>query len=504
MDLSIKKKSFKIPSVFTIILFLMLLIVVITWIPGTVQQSIDKNGDPTNAHILGIMDIFEATIQGIMARADVIAFVLAIGAYIYLILKSQSLEAAMGLMIKKLKGKEIWLIPICIMFFGLSGTIYNMCEETIAYYPILIPVMMFAGFDAMTTIMVVTFGAGMGVLGSTIAPFSVIIASGVMDISPMDGIVWRILIFLLCMAATIFFTMQYAIKIKKDPTKSIVYKDREIHKSTFGHLEELPEFTKKRKAICGVFVANFVIMVLLELPWYTFFGMDPDTWSGNGSQGYIASLLIEWFPFLTTTAFSDIDGGLFIDLATLFFISSFVVGVLMWKSEEDHINSVIGGASDLLGVALIISTAGGVGILLDGNHSNFGATVAGGIASGIGSMPAWAFVLFCYIVFIPIAFLIPSTSGFALAILPLFLNSAQQIGCESGVVTAFVCAEGFVNLITPAGLPMACLGLAKVNYADFWRGCWKLILSAFLIPLVMLPLGALINSAAFDGSSILF
>ena len=495
LNLKKKKKFLKLPSVFTIIIIIMLLIVFVSWIPGAVPNTIDitANGKKTtyHPHRLGIFDVFHAMLYGIETRGGIIAFIFAIGAYIYFILDSKALDAGVGVMLKKLKGKEIFIIPVFIIFFGLSGSIYNMCEETVAYYPVLLPIMIFAGFDVITTVMVITFGAGMGVLGSTIAPFSVIIGSSTLGTSAADGLIWRLIIFLACMGLTITVTLFYAIKVKKDPTKSIVYYRREEHKKHFGHIEELPEFTLKRKIICVIFVVTFLLMVLIELPWNTFLNISDDSWYGQEHKvGLVSLALSKAFPFLFTSIFSSQDGGLFIDLATLFFIASLIIGFMNWKGEEKHIEKTLTGAKDLFGVALIVSTAGGVAILLDNNHTAFGYTLGESISNLVNHMSAPAFLVVCFIAFIPISFLIPSTSGFAISILPLFKTAATNLHCQSGLVTSYVCAEGWINLFTPAGLPMACVMIAKISYKDFLKGTWPLILGGFLIPLIFIPFGA--------------
>ena len=482
------------PSVFTIIIGIMVLIIAISWIPGVVpKQAIIQNGKTYYPRKLGILDALHAFLQGIKSRGDIIAFILAIGAYIYLVIKSKALEAGIIGMLKKLKGKEIWIIPVCITFFGLGGTIYNMCEETVAYYPILTPILFYVGFDPLVAIMTITFGAGMGVLGSTIAPFSVIIGSHVVGVNPLKGIIFRILIFFAAMGCTIVITMLYARRVQRYPEKSIIYHLKLKHQMAFGDFQEV-SFTKKRKAIFIVFILTFVIMTLLELPWNVFFHISNDAWYGHGGQnGLISYFLAHHFPYVFTSIFSSQDGGLFIDLATLFFVMSLIVGFLSWEGEKKHIHKTVTGAGQLLGVALVVAASGGVSILLDGNHTALGFTISNAISGQIGGMDKVAFAVTTFMIFLPIAFLIPSTSGFAITVLPLFKSAAMKSHCESGLVTSFVCAEGFINLFTPAGIPMVCVSIAKIKYSEFIKGVWPLILSAFATALVLITIGAAVT-----------
>ena len=482
----------------------MIIIVIISWIPGTVLHKITIF-DPIKhkyvayfPHKIGLFDAVRALFQGITARGAIVAFILAIGAYIYKILDSGALEAGIGVLLHKLRGKEIYLIPLCILFFGFGGTTYNMAEETIPFFPILIPVLMFAGFDVMTTILVITFGAGMGVIGATISPFSTVIAAGILNISILKGIVWRLLIFFVCMGFVISFTMWYAHRVRQNPHKSVLdYRASDLQKH-FGHYKSLPKMTKQRKMILIVFIVVFVLMVLIELPWGTFFNVPPNKFGmfspQTGGLSFVGYYLNKYFPYLTTSIYSSQDGGIFLDLAVLFFFATLVIAFLNWKGESQFVSDYILGAKELLIVGLIIAAAGGITVLLDNNHTGFGYAVGNAIASGVANMTAPQFIIVAFLAFVPLSFLIPSSSAFATAILPLFSKAAAHTGSQSGLITAYTTAGGFVNLFSPTGVPIACLTLAKISYRDFWKGTWFLIVAAFVIPLVLLPLGALLGS----------
>ena len=85
-------------------------------------------------------------------------------------------DATLGALLKKMQGKEKWLIPILMTFFAIGGTTYGMQEEAVAFYALIVPIMLAAGYNAMTAVMVIVLGGGVGVLGSTINPFSIGIA----------------------------------------------------------------------------------------------------------------------------------------------------------------------------------------------------------------------------------------------------------------------------------------------------------------------------------------
>ena len=86
------------------------------------------------------------------------------------------------------------MIPILMAVFALGGTTYGMAEESLAFYALVITVMIAAGYDALTGAAVVLLGCGIGALGSTINPFATGIASGFAGIPISEGLVGRLVI----------------------------------------------------------------------------------------------------------------------------------------------------------------------------------------------------------------------------------------------------------------------------------------------------------------------
>ena len=125
-------------------------------------------------------------------------------------------------MVEKLKGKEKWMFPILMTVFAIGGTTYGMAEETMAFYALIITVMLAAGYDSLSAGALILLGAGIGTLGSTINPFATGIASGFAGTTISEGIVGRLVLLIVGTIIGIFFVMRYAEKVKKDPAKSMV------------------------------------------------------------------------------------------------------------------------------------------------------------------------------------------------------------------------------------------------------------------------------------------
>ena len=154
---------------------------------------------------------------------DIALFILVIGGFLGVTMKTGAIQAGIAGLVQKMKGREKWLIPALMSVFALGGTSFGMAEESLAFYALVITVMIAAGYDALTGAAVVLLGCGIGVLGSTVNPFATGIASGIAGVSLSDGIVGRLVILIAGLAIGIFFVMRYAERVKADPSGSLVY-----------------------------------------------------------------------------------------------------------------------------------------------------------------------------------------------------------------------------------------------------------------------------------------
>ena len=154
---------------------------------------------------------------------DVALFIIVIGGFLGVTMKTGAIQAGIGRLVQRLRGKERWMIPLLMIVFAIGGTTYGMAEESLAFYALVITVMIAAGYDALTGAAIVLLGCGIGVLGSTINPFATGIASGFAGIPISEGLVGRLVILIVGLAVGIFFVMRYADRVKKDPSRSVVY-----------------------------------------------------------------------------------------------------------------------------------------------------------------------------------------------------------------------------------------------------------------------------------------
>jgi uncharacterized ion transporter superfamily protein YfcC len=483
-----KKGGFKVPTAYTVLVLLLILVVIATWIIPAGQYDKNEDGEPIPgsyheveqnpqkilsdglmAPVNGMYGIEgeDGSVSvynwgGLYGAIDVALFVLVIGGFLGMTMATGAIDAGIGKITTALKGREKWMIAILMIVFALGGTSYGMAEESLAFYGLIIAVMIAAGYDALTGVAVVMLGAGIGVLASTVNPFATGIASGFAGVSIADGLVSRIIILVVGTAVGIIFVTRYADKVKKDPSKSLVYDQKEDNEKRFlrsGGAEAMPEFDGRRKAILVLFALAFLIMIYSVIPWEDL-GLPFPTW---------------WWWFGEFTA--------------LFLGFAIVIGLVGGLGEAGISETFINGARDMLGVALVIGLARGISVIM--TNGLIIDTVLFWAESAVGDLGGVAFINLVHLLYLPLGFLIPSSSGLATVSMPIMAPLADTASVDrSLVVTAYQSASGLLNIVTPTfAVVMGGLALGRVRFDKWLRFTLPVLIILLILYAVVLSIG---------------
>ena len=486
-----KKKGFKMPSSYTVLFILIIILAILTWIIPAGEYEKNEAGQlvagtykTVQSNPQGIYDIFMAPVYGLIGNKlttgsiGVAFFILIIGGFLGVITETGALDIGIASVIKKNKGKEKRLIPLLMILFAIGGTTYGMAEETIAFYPLLIPIMIGVGFDTITAVAVILVGSQIGCLASTVNPFATGVASDTAGISIADGIVWRLVFLVVMVAISIFYVYSYATKIEKNPEKSFVYSQRKENLELFKIPESSEAMTKKQLYILWIFILTFFIMILSLIPWGDF-GIKIFEQFNDALLGLpvIGGLFRHASPFGT---------WYFSEITMLFFVSSVLIGVVYGMSEDKFLEVFLKGSADLIGVALICAVSRGIQIIM--NDGLITATILHWGEIGLKGLSAQLFITLTYLFYLPMSFLIPGTSSLAGATMGLLGPMAEFVHVRSHlVITAFQAASGVLNLFTPtSGVVMGALAIARIDIIVWIKFLAKLILIVILMSIVIL------------------
>jgi uncharacterized ion transporter superfamily protein YfcC len=343
-----------------------------------------------------------------------------------------------------------------------------MAEESLAFYLLIVTVIIAAGYDALTGAALILLGAGIGVLGSTINPFATGIASEFAGVSISDGIVGRLVILVIGTAIGIWWVIRYARRVHASPDASLLGADRAANEAFFRERgasadDAVPdEITGRHKAILIAFFLAFGVMIYGVIPWEDLGIPLPTLWW--------------WFPEMTAS----------------FLFFAIVIGVLARMPEGTFTAGFVDGARDLLGVALIIGIARGVTVIM--NNGMITDTVLNWAEQAVAGLGGVAFINLMYGLFIPLSFLIPSSSGLATVAMPIMAPLASFADVpEQLVVTAYQAGNGLVNLVTPtSAVVMGGLAIARVGYGTWVRFVWPVLVMLAILTIVVLSVGVLV------------
>ncbi|MFD8947410.1 YfcC family protein [Streptomyces xanthophaeus] len=400
--------------------------------------------------------------------AGVFLFVLAIGAFITVVFATGALDRGIALLAHRLRHRGALLIAAVMLVFSVLGTVEGFAEETLGFYGLLVPMMLALGYDRLVAVGSAILGAGIGVLCSTVNPFATGVASSAAGISLGDGIVLRSVMWVVLTTVTILYVIRYARRVQKDPAASLcgfLPGDRE-QQATAEDQEE-PELTRLHKAVLVLLVLVFSFMIFSVVPW-------AGALTGAADADAYAWELGWSFP----------------ELSALFLCAAVLVGLVARMGEAELSSTIIQGAADFISPALVIMLARGVTVIM--NNSKITDTVLHSIEGVVKGTSSSLFAVIVFLVNLPLAFLIPSTSGHATLAMPILAPLADFAGVSRAlVVTAWQSASGWMNLWVPTtAVTIGGVALAKVGYDRYLRFVWPLLAILLVLICGFLALGA--------------
>ena len=467
--------SSRFPTAYTILFLLIVFVAALTWIiPAGKYDRVMSEEVGREVAVPGTYQVVEAKPQGFVdvmlaptagfynpdsyvANAiDVALFVLFLGGFLGVMNATGAIDTGIRSAMRRLEGRELWMIPILMTLFAFGGTTYGMAEETLAFYAILIPVIISAGYDAVTGVAIVMVGAGIGVLGSTINPFATVIAANAASIPFTDGLGLRLVLLIGGLVICAIYVMRYAKRVKEDPSRSVVAKQWDAHREHFlqEHDDGLSKstLTGTQSVALVIFALTFLVMI----------------WGVSSQDWWMAQM-----------------GGLFMGAAIL-------IGLIARLGEKKLTESFVDGARDLLGVALVVGLARGIVVIME--QGMIADSILHSAETTLGGLPELAFINLMFWIEVGMSFFVPSSSGLAVLSMPILAPLADFAHVDRAlVVTAFQSASGLVNLVNPTfAVVLGGLAIGRVSYDRWLVFIWPLLLILTVFITAVISIGALL------------
>ena len=453
-----KKFQLKAPNPMLLLAVMVLICALATYIvpAGVFDRVTDPNTgklvvDPNSFHFveqnpIGLFDLFQSFTLGLQNSAQIIFFLFIIGGAFGVMDATGAIKCGMGNMVKKVAGREILLVPVTMIVFGLGSCFAANYEELLPFVPLLIPICIAMGFDSLTALGIVFAAAGAGYGGGCTNAFTVGVAQGIAGLPLFSGIELRFAAFVALLGVSIVYIMRHAYKVKRNPASGSMYElDRQ--REEVIDLNTVEPLTKRQIAVILIFV------------------------------GGIAALIIGVLQF-----------GFYIDeLAAIFLVVAILAGMAGGLSPNTIVDEFLKGCGNLLFANMMIGMCSAATMTM--TNAQILDTIVNALASLLTGLPPILSACGMFVVQDLINILIPSGSGQAAVTMPIMAPLADLLGVtRQTAVLAFQFGDSFTNVVTPTGSTiMAALAMSKIPYGKWLKFflplffLWWLVAFAFLI-----------------------
>jgi uncharacterized ion transporter superfamily protein YfcC len=413
-------------------------------VPGT-YQKLKRNPQ-------GFINILQAPVKGIYDSIDIILFTLIIGGFMFVFNETGAMTKGISWISYTMKGREPLLIAILTIVFSFFAGSYGMAEESLVFYPILVPLFLAAGYDLLVPLAIIFGGTTLGALASFSNPFSTIIASNAAGINWMDGLTERLLLWVIITVLFVWYILKYAAKIKKDPGASLVYKiDGVVHPPYNVNISVqtvIPELEWKTKWLLFIYLSTFLSMIA-------------------------GVVFLKWW---------------MIEMSALFIGSSILIALIGRINEKTFVKEFIKGAESLLYVAFIIGVARGVTIVL--NEGRISDSILFYTADLVQGMSPAIFILALLLFYLVFSLFIQSSSGMAVLTMPIIGALAIIINIPGReIVNSYLYGLNIMSFIAPTGLVLPALAMVNISIKTWIRFITPLLIILTIICILALLIG---------------
>ena len=462
-----KKQKMQMPHTLVIIAVIIAIVAVATYIipGGAYETTVNESGKTVvvngtfkyiQSQPQNIFKVLQAPIQGIVEGAEIIAFLFIVGGAFSVISKTKAIDFGILRIVEIFKGKEILVLPILIFMFSLGGATFGMSEESVAFIAILLPLVLALGYDSIVAMCVTYLACNLGFSSAMLNPFTVGIAQSIAGIQVYSGIELRTVIWFITTLVGTAFIMAYAMKVKKNPKKSLVYESDQIKRKNLQNFEDKKgDFTLSHKIILLAFAIAIGVIV-----W------------GVLEKGF-------WIP----------------EIAAVFLAVGVISGILGKLSPDEMANAFIEGAKEMIGPAIMIGFARGIIVIAE--NANIIDTILYNLSNAIGSLPSLLAAYVMYPIQMFINFFINSGSGQAALTMPILAPLGDLVGISRQLtVLIYQLGDGFSNAMFPtSGVLIACLGIAGVPYGKWLKWIIPLQIILFALSIGFITIASLIGWA---------
>lgn len=455
----------RIPHTFTIVFALIVLSALLTWVVPAgeyVREEVQGREvvvDNSYHYVDAAQQtwqVFSALFNGFVDKADIIIFILMVGGAFWILNNSHAIDVGIMVFLRRVRqltryrlverlGVGNIIITFVMLLFSLFGAVFGMSEETIAFVVVFIPLAIQMGYDSIVGVCMCYVAAHVGFAGAMLNPFTIGIAQGIAELPLFSGLEYRLFCWVVLTLIGIAFVLWYAHRVKKDPSRSPVYRLDDYWRSRAADSSDA-ELTWRQRIILIVLLLTIVALVVGVLVW----------------------------------------GWYITEISALFLAMGIASGIIDRQGGDAIAKLFLEGCKDILSAALVVGLASGIIFILRDGHVI--DTLLYGLSRSLASLGEVASVGVMYLFQTLLNVVMPSGSAKAALTMPIMTQFADlmQVSRQTTVL-AFQFGDGFTNMLTPtSGVLIGVLGMARIPYGTWLRWVWKFIVGLIVVGFFLL------------------
>ena len=332
----------------------------------------------------------------------------------------------------KFRDRKRTLLVLISLLFYCFGSFLGLFEEMLTMLPVVAILCVTIGYDSFTGFLCCIVACGFGFAGAITNPFTVLLASEIIGVNPMEHVWYRLIIFAVMFLLFLGYLFFYVGRIGKDPTKSVTLEHdralREKLSETEVKSETLPQNEKKARIVYTVFLSVALLLIITAS-------------AVSALRGYTVPILIAYFLLFGLLAGTIVSG----DLRKV--LGSFGKGFL--------------GA---LPTIVFIAFAASVKYIFE--EGKILPTVVHQINTLSVGKNVFLIALLINLIVLALEFFISSST--AKAVLVMGLLAMVQIGLSKEMmVLLYTFADGYTNVLFPTS-PVLLISLSMIG-VDYFR-----------------------------------
>ncbi|WP_069839798.1 YfcC family protein [Bacillus sp. F56] len=465
-----KRMTFKMPDAYVLLFIIAFICAIASYIVPAGEFDRVTKGDVTTAvpgsyHSIeqspvSLISFFTSLQDGMVESAPIIFLILFTGGTIAILEKTGAINGLIYNVISKFRTKQLLFICIVGALFSILGTTGIVVNSVIGFIPIGLIVARSLKWDAVAGAAVIYIGCYAGFNSTILSPSPLGLSQSIAELPLFSGIGLRVVIYICFLLSSVIYIYLYTRKLKKSKDASVLGTDW-FPGAGMGEAgkeeDQSVSFTVRHKLILAV--------------------------AGLSLVGFLyGALKLGW---------SDSQ------MAATFIFISVLAGLIGGLAANDIAKTFITGCQSLVYGALIVGMARSISVILE--NGKLLDTVVNALASLLDGFSPIAGAIGMYIASALLHFLISSGSGEAVVFIPILAPLADLMGITRQVaVESVMLGEGVVNCVNPtSGVLMAVLAASGIPYVKWLRFMVPLALIWFLIGLVFIVIGVMINWGPF-------